>query len=111
VFGKTKNIGDGPRSALGQNESFPGANGMSASPRKADMGDALGHGSEGPKAAVSSCSEEQSYSITSSALARSEGGTAMPSALAVLRLITSSIFVGRTTGKSAGFSPLRIRPV
>jgi hypothetical protein len=52
-----------------------------------------------------------SQAITASALARREGGTAMPSALAVLRLITSSIFVGRTTGKSAGFSPLRIRPV
>jgi hypothetical protein len=34
------------------------------------------------------------YSITSSARASSVGGTLMPSALAVLRLITSSNFVG-----------------
>ena len=33
----------------------------------------------------------------------------MPSALAVLRLITSSYLVGACTGRSAGFSPLRIR--
>src|SRR5262249_40078788 len=47
------------------------------------------------------------YSITSSARASSVGGTSMPSALAVLRLITSSYFVGACTGKSLGFSPLR----
>jgi hypothetical protein len=47
----------------------------------------------------------QSYSITSSARASSVGGTVRPSALAVLRLITSSYFVGACTGRSAGFSP------
>ena len=50
------------------------------------------------------------YSITSSAWASSDGGTVSPSALAVLRLITISNFVGCTTGKLAGFSPLRTRP-
>ena len=49
------------------------------------------------------------YSITSLALARSDGGTVRPSALAVLRLITSSYLVGACTGSSAGFSPLRMR--
>jgi hypothetical protein len=52
---------------------------------------------------------EQVYSITSSALASSAGGTSRPSVLAVLRLITSSYFVGACTGRSAGFSPLRTR--
>jgi hypothetical protein len=33
-----------------------------------------------------------------------------PSAFAVLRLITRSNFVGCSTGRSAGFSPLRMRP-
>ena len=47
--------------------------------------------------------------ITSSAPASSEGGTSRPSALAVLRLITNSNFVGACTGRSAGFSPLRMR--
>src|SRR5262249_48576836 len=51
------------------------------------------------------------HSITSSAAACSVSGTVRPSALAVLRLITSSNFVGCTTGKSAGFSPLRTFPV
>src|SRR5262245_736571 len=51
------------------------------------------------------------HSITSSAATCSVGGTARPSALAVLRFITNSNLVGCKTGKSAGFSPLRIRPV
>jgi hypothetical protein len=51
------------------------------------------------------------YSITSSARASSGGGIVRPSAFAVLRLITSSTFVDNWTGRSAGFSPLRMRPV
>src|SRR5262245_55586833 len=51
------------------------------------------------------------HSITSSARARSVGGTSMPSALAVPRLMISSTFVDCCTGRSAGFSPFRIRPV
>src|SRR5947209_11547730 len=49
------------------------------------------------------------HSMTSSARASSDGGTVSPSALAVLRLITSSNLVGCCTGKSAGLSPLRMR--
>src|SRR5262249_52958964 len=49
------------------------------------------------------------HSITSSARASSVAGTSSPSALAVLRLITSSYLVGACTGRSAGFSPLRMR--
>src|SRR5262245_20340023 len=43
------------------------------------------------------------HSITSSARASSVGGTVMPSAFAVLRLITNSYLVGACTGRSAGF--------
>src|SRR5262245_46709701 len=50
------------------------------------------------------------HSITSSALASNVSGMVRPSPLAVLRLITSSNLVGCMTGRSAGFSPLRIRP-
>src|SRR5262249_14830605 len=49
------------------------------------------------------------HSITSSARASSDGGTSRPRALAVLRLIASSNLVGACTGRSAAFSPLRIR--
>src|SRR5262245_25010023 len=49
------------------------------------------------------------HSITSSERASSVGATSRPSALAVLRLITSSYLVGACTGISAGFSPLRMR--
>ena len=51
-----------------------------------------------------------SYSMTSSAIASSVGGSSRRSVLAVLILITISNLVGICTGKSAGFSPLRIRP-
>ena len=34
----------------------------------------------------------------------------MPRVFAVLRLITNSNLVGRTTGSSEGFAPLRIWP-
>src|SRR5262245_32077817 len=51
------------------------------------------------------------HSITLSARPRSESGIVRPSALAVLRLMISSTLVVDWTGKSAGFSPLRIRPV
>src|SRR6266566_6300061 len=50
-----------------------------------------------------------SYSITSSARSRIDGGTARPSALAVLRFTTISNFVGNCTGRSPGFAPRRMR--
>src|SRR5262249_15554177 len=49
------------------------------------------------------------HSITSSARASRLSDTVRPSAFAVLRLIASSYLVGACTGRSAGFSPLRIR--
>src|SRR5437660_9877523 len=52
----------------------------------------------------------RTHSITSSAIASTPGGTVRPSALADLRLMTSSTLVDRMTGRSAGLSPLRIRP-
>src|SRR5262249_32452467 len=49
------------------------------------------------------------HSITSSARVSMVGGTSRPSAFAVFRLITSSYLVGACTGRSAGFSPFRMR--
>src|SRR5262249_715521 len=49
------------------------------------------------------------HSSTSSAQASSVGGTSRPSIFAVLRLMISSYLVGACTGRSAGFSPLRMR--
>src|SRR6516225_5712543 len=48
------------------------------------------------------------HSITSSARCCKNKGTSRPSALAVLRLTTSSNLVGCSTGRSAGLAPLRI---
>jgi hypothetical protein len=48
------------------------------------------------------------YSITLSAIASSVGGTSMPSALAVPKLIANMNLVACATGRSAGLAPLRI---
>ena len=55
------------------------------------------------------CSKPRPYSITLSARASSVGGIVRPSALAVFRLMNNSYLVGACTGRSNGFSPLRIR--
>jgi len=47
--------------------------------------------------------KKASYSITSSAMARSAGGIVTPSALAVLRLMANSNVVGASVGKSGGW--------
>ena len=56
------------------------------------------------------CTCAGAYSITSSARPDKVSGTVIPSALAVFRLMNSSILVPCCTGNSAGFSPLRTRP-
>ena len=73
----------------------------------------LQHRKDVPKiGTAASCHNRNSarYSITSSARARREGGMSRPSAFAVFRLMTNSNLVTCCTGKSAAFSPLRIRP-
>jgi hypothetical protein len=54
--------------------------------------------------------QTSAYSITSSAIASSDGGTVMPSILAVWALMTKSNLDACTTGRSAGLAPLRMRP-
>ena len=83
---------------------------MSALPPKADIAERDRHVRFVPKADKVQCSKMYRYSIISSASAERLGGTSMPSALAVLRLMTSSNLVDCTTGKSRGFSPFRILP-
>src|SRR5262249_16845437 len=46
--------------------------------------------------------------ITLSARASTLGGIVRPICFAVLRLITNSNFIGRSTGRSAGLAPFRI---
>jgi hypothetical protein len=57
------------------------------------------------------CSKKHFYSITSSARASNAAGTSTPIVFAVCRLMTNSNFVARRIGRSAGFAPLRMRPV
>src|SRR6516162_7952449 len=105
-----RSMSSGLMSALGQKQTLGKVRPMSALPPKADI--AL-HCSECPLCAKSGREQPQqnpAYSITSSAPASSDCGTVSPSAFAVLRLMTSSYLVGACTGRSPGFSPLRMRP-
>ena len=94
-------------SALGQKQTSAWRSLMSALPPKADIVQHGGNVRFVPEADMQG-SEEHHYSITSSARSRAEVGNAIPIALAVLRLIMNSNFVGCSTGRSAGFAPLRI---
>src|SRR5262245_7233904 len=87
--------------------------------RRASQQKRAAHVRSGSKAALAPCrlqcpvcpkaDNQARYSMTSSARASNDGGTSMPSALAVFKLITNSYLVGFCTGRSAGFSPLRMR--
>ena len=72
-------------------------------PLKADIGVMHRRVSFGPEADISA-----GHSMTTSARMRNAWEIASPSALAVFRFTTSSILVGSSTGRSAGFAPLRI---
>src|SRR5262245_19114465 len=62
------------------------------------------------KRAVSNRSKQCAYSITSSAVASSDGGTLRPSIRAVEALMTNSNLLACKTGRSPGLAPLRRRP-
>src|SRR5262249_3826493 len=64
----------------------------------------------GRRAAESQDELAPPHPITSSAVESSVGGISRPSAFAVLMLMANSNLVGWSTGRSAGLSPLRMRP-
>src|SRR5262245_21310389 len=83
---------------------------------QASIGKGVANFRFGSQADVSQCNRHVRFGPSGhcviqppSASAISEGGTVRPSALAALRLITKSNLVDCMTGRSAGFSPLRIR--
>src|SRR5262245_11714622 len=91
-------------SALGQKRTLGHVRAMSALPPKADIGTQPRDVRFVPKA--DSCIASH-HSNTSSARTRTDGGIAIPNALAVLAFTASSNLVGCSTGRSAGFMPLR----
>src|SRR5262245_44767713 len=92
----------GPNVRFGQKRTLKRLHPMSALPPKADIETQPRNVRFVPKADIGV------HSISSSASAISLSGIVRPSALAVLRLMISSNFVGACTGRSAGFSPLRM---
>ena len=98
-----------PMSALGLSRQFWPTQAMSAFPPKATKKADVPDWSLSANSCHMRRSKQHLYSITSSARASTDGGISRPSALAVLWLMTSSYLVGVCTGRSAGFSPLRMR--
>ena len=91
-----------PMTGSGQTGSCGDIRGMTALPPKSKLSPRfdrsvpnLGHGPD--------------YSITLSARTKSVSDIARRSILAVLRLMTSSNFVGCSIGRSSGLAPLRMR--
>src|SRR5262249_49383915 len=72
---------------------------------------ARGHRPRNPRSGEKRDELAPPHSITSSAMESSVGGTSTPIARAVARLMMNSNRVARVTGRSEGFSPLRMRPV
>ena len=94
-------------SALGQKQTCAVQRAMSALPPIADMCGATRHVRFVPIADIASIAIRSPRRRDLLGV----GGTLTPSALAVFRLMYSSTLVASWTGKSAGLSPLRIRPV
>ena len=69
----------------------------------------MGLGRDGPKPVVSRCTNGTTIRWSRRRVRAPAGGTSRPITLAVLRLITVSYLVGACTGRSPGFSPLRMR--
>ncbi len=98
-------IGGGPHDARAWS-GLPSTAAVMSPPRMAELCHFRTHPSQQKRRA-----RLHGHSITSSARASRVGGRSMPSTLAVLRLTINSNLVVCWIGRSAGFSPLRIRPV
>ena len=83
---------------------------MSALERITDSSQTSRHVRKVPTTDSRSAANKSHHSITSSARAKRVGGIVSPSALAVIRLMTSSTLVLCWIGRSAGLAPLRIFP-
>src|SRR5262249_9350932 len=94
----------------GQKRTSPVRLAMSALSPKADKEQTCWYVRFVPKADLRTAAKHR-YSITSSASKRNDSGIESPSALAVLRLTRTAKFVGCTTGRSAGLSPRKMRPI
>jgi hypothetical protein len=98
-----------PMSALGQKRTLRFVRLMSALPPKSGHCGAPLARPLCAKSGLMHCNKPPPHSITSSARASKDWGTAKPSAFAVFKLMASSYLLGACTGKSAGFSPLSMR--
>src|SRR5664280_3534559 len=99
--------GPRPVSEQGHERRFRPHSAMSALAPITTKPTTLHNGREGPIATEVRCSKTATYSITSSARAKIDCGTLIPSALAVLRLSASTYLVGACTGRSVSYTHLR----
>src|ERR1700693_5568843 len=97
-------------SELGQSLPKCALRATSAYPPTAAVSRTLRHFGFVPTTDSRSAANNFHHSITSSARAERDGGIVNPSALAVIRLMTSSTLVLCWIGRSAGLAPLGIFP-
>jgi len=88
--------------------SLSANNGRTQADENTIIGD-VRFGSKADMTAMKSARPSSSHSMTSSTMEITPAGIVSSSAFAVLRLSTNSNFVGCSTGRLAGFSPLTMR--
>ena len=110
ITGKIRHHGacDGTQSAKDRGKDHHGD--ARAVKRKSPLG-SVARAASGRPAAGKGDELAPLHSISSSARPSSDSGMESPNAFAVLRLMASSTVVDCCTGKSAGLSPFRMRPV
>ena len=109
LISKENNANARPDHTLGRSRHFDRAPFTSGLPRLADILRVIQHVAKVARTGLMHRTKI-AHSITSSASNCNEFGTSMPRAFAVRRLMTGSNLLGRMTGRSPGFSPLRTRP-
>src|SRR6266403_5819753 len=77
-------------------------------PQQRTCSDCSGHVRFVPTRDLRTAAKKDYYSTTSSASASKVGGTATPSAFAVLRLSTKTNLLACSIGRSAGLAPFKI---
>jgi len=88
--------------------SLSANNGRTQADENTIIGD-VRFGSKADMTAMKSARPSSSHSMTSSTMVITPAGIVSSSAFAALRLSTNSNFVGCSTGRLAGFSPLTMR--
>jgi len=106
-----RKVGFRPMSEKGPTRTSGHVRARSVHPLDSGHAGTAAAGPFGAKRRPSAIRKNASYSISSSEMLSKPDEMVRPSALAVFMLMASSNLVGCSTGRSAGFLPIRIWPV